>query len=92
LIHQHDAVGLIHALLQSNLSGGIFNGVSSTQVTKKQYYQAAANALKLPRPNFEDNDLISVSAPKIVSGKKTYEALAYTFFHDDLLTWLEQVE
>jgi len=92
LIHQHDAVGLIHTLLQSDIDSGIFNGVSSTQVTKKQYYQAAANALRLPRPNFEENDLISVSAPKIVSGKKTSEALAYTFFHDDLLTWLGQVE
>jgi len=92
LIHQHDAVGLIHALLMTDLSGGIFNGVSATQVTKKQYYQAAASALNLPMPNFEENDLISVSAPKIVSGKKTKEALTYTFSHDDLLTWLEQVE
>ncbi len=92
LIHQHDAVGLIQVLFQSDIGGGIFNGVSSTQVTKKQYYQAAANALKLPMPNFEESDLIPASAPKIVSGKKTHEALAYTFFHDDLLTWLEQGE
>ena len=92
LIHQQDAVGLIQALFQSDIGGGVFNGVSPTQVTKKQYYQAAANALKLPRPNFEESDLIPASAPKIVSGKKTHEALAYTFFHDDLLTWLEQGE
>jgi hypothetical protein len=78
--------------LQGDICGGIFNGVSATQVTKKQYYQAAANALNLPMPNFEEKDLISVSDPKIVSGKKTKEALAYTFFHDDLLTWLEQVD
>jgi len=92
LIHQHDAVGLIQATLQSDVGGGIFNGVSSTQVTKKQYYQAAANALKLPMPNFEESDAAPGSVPKIVSGKKTHEELAYTFFHDDLLTWLEEVE
>lgn len=92
LIHQHDAVGLICTLLQSDIGGGIFNGVSSTQVTKKQYYQAAANALKLSTPNFEESDLVSANDSKRVSGQKTYEMIAYTFIYNDLLKWLEQVE
>ncbi len=92
LIHQQDAVGLIEALLQRNICGGIFNGVSSTQVTKKQYYQAAASALQLPTPTFEENELSTVSEPKVVSGEKTQAALAYSFVYDDLLTWLEQAE
>ena len=92
LIHQQDAVGLIEALLQSELCGGIFNGVSSTQVTKKQYYQAAASALQLPRPIFEENELSSISDPKIVSGKKTQAMLTYSFVYDDLLTWLEHAD
>jgi len=92
LIHQQDAVGLIEALLQSQLCGGIFNGVSSTQATKKQYYQAAATALKLPTPIFDESELALENAPKIVSGKKTQAALAYSFVYDDLLTWLEQAE
>ncbi len=77
LIHQQDAVGLIEALLQSDTCGGIFNGVSSTQVTKKQYYQAAARALQLPTPIFEENELPSENDPKVVSGKKTKAALTY---------------
>ncbi|KGJ86957.1 SDR family oxidoreductase [Colwellia psychrerythraea] len=92
LIHQQDAVGLIDALLQSELCGGIFNGVSSTHITKKQYYQAAAKSLQLPRPIFDDNDISGGNAPKIVSGKKTQSALAYSFVYDDLLTWLEQAD
>lgn len=92
LIHQQDAIGLIQALLQSDIRGGIFNGVSSTKVTKKQYYQAAASALQLPTPNFEESNLASESDPKIVSSKKTRTELDYSFIYDDLLNWLEQVE
>lgn len=91
LIHQQDAIGLILALLKSDIPGGIFNGVSATQVTKKRYYQAAASALDLPAPSFEESDLLSVSDSKIVSGKKTQTTLNYTFVYDDLLTWLKQV-
>ena len=90
LIHQQDAVSLILSLLASDIHGGIFNGVSATQVTKKQYYQAAANALNLPPPSFEEKDSLSKKDSKIVSGKKTQEALHYAFVYDDSLAWLEQ--
>ncbi|PKG86172.1 NAD(P)-dependent oxidoreductase [Colwellia sp. 75C3] len=92
LIHQQDAVGLIQALLESDIRGGIFNGVSSTQVSKKQYYQTAASALQLPTPTFEETNLASENAPKIVSAIKTRAELNYSFVYDDLLQWLEQGE
>jgi nucleoside-diphosphate-sugar epimerase len=92
LIHQQDAIGLIQALLKSDIRGGIFNGVSSTKVTKKQFYQTAASALGLPAPNFEESSLASESEAKIVSGKKTQAALNYSFVYDDLLNWLDQGE
>lgn len=90
LIHQQDAVGLILSLLKSDVDGGIFNGVSATQVTKKHYYQAAATALSLPAPSFDEKDSLSVTDSKQVSGKKTQTLLNYSFVHDDLLAWLEQ--
>ena len=90
LIHQQDAVGLMQALLTSDLAGGIYNGVSPTQVTKKQYYQSAATALKLPAPVFEEDEMLSGDKPKIVSGTKTQAALNYHFAYADLLSWLEQ--
>ncbi|MBU2871226.1 SDR family NAD(P)-dependent oxidoreductase [Colwellia sp. E2M01] len=98
LIHQQDAVGLIIALLkqtaQSDLNNHIFNGVSATQVTKKEYYQTAAKALGLPSPTFEKTDELTYdnrteqSIDKIVSGKKARDILHYRFVYDDLLTWL----
>ena len=92
LIHQQDAVGLIQTLIATDLVSGIFNGVSPTQVTKKQYYQAAATALKLPAPAFEEDAMLSGDKPKIVSGTKTQAALNYRFVYADLLKWLEQGE
>lgn len=90
LIHQQDAVGLIQSLLQSDSVGGIFNGVSATRVTKKQYYQSAATALALPMPNFDESDSLVETEPKVVSGTKTQAELNYRFVYDDLLSWLQQ--
>lgn len=90
LIHQQDAVGLIQQLLQGDIPAGIFNGVSPTQVTKKQYYQRAAAALQLPAPVFEEQQLLSDDEPKVVSGTKTQAVLNYRFVYADLLKWLEQ--
>ncbi len=92
LIHQQDALGLIQELLESDSVGGIFNGVSPTQVTKKEYYQAAATALGLPAPTFEEVELQVECEPKVVSGIKTQAELNYDFVYDDLLNWLEQGE
>ncbi|MFQ3210046.1 MAG: nucleoside-diphosphate-sugar epimerase [Colwellia sp.] len=92
LIHQQDAIGLIQTLLKSDTNSGIFNGVSSTQVSKKQYYQAAASTLELPIPIFEESNLAADSASKIVSAQKTRNELNYSFVYDDLLNWLEQGE
>lgn len=91
LIHQQDAVGLITALLQSKLSGEIINGVSDTHVSKQQYYQAAAKALKLQSPLFEpsnESQTQVISTTRIVSGNKAKNVLPYKFIYPDLLTWL----
>lgn len=88
LIHQQDAVGLIIALIKSNISTGIFNGVSATQVTKKHYYETAANALKLPTPSFESTEPEVINSSKVISAIKTKELINYSFVYDDLLNWL----
>lgn len=90
LIHQQDAVGLILALLQSDLCGNIFNGVSSTHLSKKEYYQAAAKILQLPTPSFAEEKGGLENPPKLVSGEKALIKLNYSFVYDDLLKWLEQ--
>lgn len=99
LIHQQDAVGLIENILQVsdstfNDAQVIFNGVSDTHVSKQQYYQAAAKALKVAAPLCEKeqaSDIINGSAngkTRVVSGEKAKRALSYKFVYPDLLTWL----
>ncbi len=86
LIHQHDAVGLIESLLQTKTLSGIFNGVSDTHVSKQEYYQSAAKALKLNAPSFSPEKISAVM--KVVSGEKAKQVLNYNFTYPDLLTWL----
>jgi nucleoside-diphosphate-sugar epimerase len=96
LIHQQDAVGLIKSLLQVNLSqlslaqenmtGTIFNGVSDTHISKREYYQAAAKALKVDAPNVEKAR--TNENTRVVSGEKAKRLLSYKFVYPDLLTWL----
>ena len=86
LIHQQDAVGLIESLLQAKYSQGIFNGVSDTHVSKQQYYQVAAKALKLEPPVFAQQHTNNTT--RVVSGEKAKKVLSYNFIYPDLLTWL----
>ncbi len=86
LIHQQDAVGIILSLLTTQVTSGIFNGVSRTHVTKKEYYQAAATALAIAPPSFKDDK--QAQAMRIVSGDKVAIELGYQFVYPDLLAWL----
>jgi nucleoside-diphosphate-sugar epimerase len=96
LIHQDDAVGLILALLNNETFSGIVNGVSKTNASKAQYYSAAAKALGIPEPCFNNNNSFTNQAnstvesklSKVVAGKKARIHLKYSFVYDDLLNWL----
>jgi len=92
LIHQQDVIGLILSLLSERIDSGIFNGVSSTHVSKKEYYQAAASALDIAPPSFELEDDKSAKSVRIVNGDKVAVKLSYQFVYPNLLTWLSQVE
>jgi nucleoside-diphosphate-sugar epimerase len=99
LIHQDDAVGLISALLKNNTFSGIVNGVSQTTATKAQYYSAAAKALNIPEPCFNNDNSADnntnthneLQPSKKVSGNKARTSLHYPFVYDDLLAWLEHI-
>jgi nucleoside-diphosphate-sugar epimerase len=90
LIHQQDVIGLIVSLFNNPISPGIFNGVSTTHVSKKEYYQAAANALDMAVPSFETIEDKSVKNIRIVNGDKVLSELNYQFVYPDLLAWLSQ--
>jgi len=90
LIHQTDLVAQLQLLIKSVEHNGVFNAVSETQLTKKQYYTAAAQALNLPAPVFEEyseKNVDSIQSKNIIGSKLT-TSLPYQFKHGDMLTWL----
>ena len=86
LIHLDDVIGLLQNLLADDTPVGIFNGVNDLHVSKKAFYQQAAQALSLPVPSFSKANENSLS--KIVSGEKAKSLLSYQMQHDDLLAWV----
>jgi len=90
LIHQKDAVGIILSLINSPTAYGIFNGVSATHVSKKEYYQTAASALNIQPPSFEAETSSDPQAVRIVCGDKVTNELSYQFAYPDLLAWLSE--
>jgi len=94
MIHQQDAVGVIDTILktyhQPILKKAIFNGVSDTHVTRKEFYQVAAQALNLPKPQFSAvNDDDKQGMSKEILGDKVKELLKVSFVYNDLISWLE---
>lgn len=92
LIHQQDVIGLIVSLLNEPIASGIFNGVSTTHVSKKEYYQTAAIALDIAPPSFELEETRTTQAARIVNGDKVSSELGYQFVYANLLAWLSQGE
>lgn len=91
LIHRDDCVALLIKLIQQNSNTQdqqIFIGVSQTNANKKQFYTAAALALGLVPPSFNEvkNDIL---VKRKVYGKKTRQWLNYQYKYDDLLVWLK---
>ena len=87
LVHQTDVVNIIKLLIKdsSRHSPAIYNVVSGTKVDRKSYYQAAAKALGLPIPEFEQAPVLNPS--KKVNGDKLRQNLGYSYVYDDLVKW-----
>lgn len=94
LIHQQDVIGLIESLLSESITSGIFNGVSPTHVSKKEYYQAAAESLGIAVPCFEVSSKVegddANDKARVIKGDKAEAELSYQFAYPDLLDWLSQ--
>ncbi|GLX78081.1 NAD(P)-dependent oxidoreductase [Thalassotalea insulae] len=87
LVHQVDVVAILRLFIETEHSG-IFNAVGDTNITKKQFYQAAAQALNLPLPTFEINSKDD-SSRKVV-GDKLIKLLNYQYRYGDLVSWLSK--
>ena len=89
LVHQTDVVNILVKLCQSadlESRQRIYNVVSHTDCDRQHYYQVAAQALKLPEPQFVVEQ--STNTGKRIIGNRLRRELAYNFQYDDLLSWL----
>ncbi|MEM6628080.1 MAG: SDR family oxidoreductase [Bacteroidota bacterium] len=80
LIHLVDCVGIIEAVIEQNCWGEDFNCVSDGHPTREAYYTYAAKILKLPLPEFADDD---PSIGKTILNEKVKERLGYSFQYSD---------
>lgn len=81
LVHRDDLILLAQTILEKELSGrSVFHAVSKEHPSKEDYYTAAAKALKLKSPKFDQDDR---SKGKTVSGEKSKGALGITFDYDN---------
>lgn len=87
LVHQTDVVNIIKMLIKGKAQAvsKIYNVVSSTKVSRKDYYQKTAKAMGLAEPQFEQEQ-VSVVGKQVVGGKLRNE-LNYHYVYDDLLQW-----
>lgn len=76
LIHQKDVIGLIKRILELDCFGELINGCSDIHPNRKDFYQKAALALKLPVPVFETR---SSESYKIVGNTKSKKLLDFTY-------------
>lgn len=84
LIHLDDCIGIVEALLDQRLFGGLYNACAPTHPNRKQFYTLAATCANLPLPDFSH----SLQKGKIINPIKIINALNYQFKHGDLMKWL----
>ncbi|MGJ8691560.1 MAG: NAD(P)H-binding protein [Thalassotalea sp.] len=108
LIHQKDVIGLLCALINKQVTAGVFIGVSKTSASKARFYQQAAVAMGLTPPTFSSSIVAKLTPAEQVerstaantetikshqvNGDKTRQLLAYQYQYDDLLQWLAEVK
>ena len=87
LVHQTDVVNIIKMLIEGRVkqSSKIYNVVSGTKTSRKDYYQQTAKAMGLAEPRFEQEQVSN--AGKQVVGDKLRKELNYNYLYDDLLQW-----
>jgi len=79
LIHRDDCICIIQHIIEKPFTEGVFNGVSEGHPPRKMYYKAAAKALGLDPPKFDDEEDDKSRNYKVVSNEKLKHTLNYTF-------------
>lgn len=83
-IHRDDCISIIEKIIEQDVWGEVFNAVTDSHPTKREFYTYMANIIGEKQPAFSDQ---GKSKYKIVSNKKIKEILNYQFKHADLMTY-----
>lgn len=85
MIHQRDCVEVIFQIAAQRAFGEVFNACADLHPTKKEFYEAASRALKLPPPSFDESRDASF---KVVNSDKLKTSLKYSFIYSDPMTMI----
>lgn len=76
LIHRDDCIQIITTIIEDEIKGEVFNGVSDGHPPREMYYTAAAKKLGLTPPSFKEDPGKDY---KVVSNRKLKNRLNYRF-------------
>ncbi len=76
LIHQHDCIGIIEAIIQQSKWNEVFNAVAPFHPTREEYYTQKAKELNLILPKFSSE---KSNIKKVISSEKIENVLKYQF-------------
>lgn len=83
LIHQHDCIGIISAILEQGAWGQAINGCAPHHPSRRHFYTEAARQLELTPPQFVES---GGEQGKIINSRVVGHSLAYQFRFPDPLT------
>ena len=81
MIHQEDAIAIIHEIIVQNCWNTTLNACSNHHPTRRDFYTNAKLSLGFDNPIFEETER---PLYKIISSKRLQATLDYEFIHDDL--------
>ncbi|ARS35010.1 SDR family oxidoreductase [Pontibacter actiniarum] len=84
LIHLDDCVTLLQRIIEQDKWNSVYNACADGHPMRREFYTAAAQALGLVPPVFED---MPKTEFKLISSQKLKDEMAYTFIHPDPMTF-----
>lgn len=83
VVHRDDVIGIVHAIIEQQVWGEVFNACMDEHPTRRTYYMTAAEAIGFA----VDQPAIGETIPyKIVNSDKLKIKLQYPFIHPNPLT------
>ena len=87
-IHRDDCIEIIAQIVRNNVWSEVFNGVTDTHPTKKEFYTYMAQIIGKEPPKFGRN---TSSHFKLVSNEKLKNILNYKFKLADLMSYQQEI-